>query len=137
MPLSGIAPTLLHPARRFCRSDCGEWRWIPGGARSKPRWVGPTFTLSTALGTCALLSPGTGPTVIGQGSPTWTSVQLARLACQGPSLQYGFVSGCGARRASISITVSLLNAAIRMMRIQQRLPRSSVCAAPSSAAALT
>ncbi|KAI8466437.1 MAG: hypothetical protein J3K34DRAFT_484339 [Monoraphidium minutum] len=65
---------------------CGDWQWSPGGARTRPRWVGPSFTLSTALGSCALLTPG----VIGQGATSWTSVQLARLACQGPSLQYGF-----------------------------------------------
>lgn len=81
----------LISASHAC-SDCGQWQWTPGGQRQKPRWVGPTFTLSTSLGTCALLAPGTGPNVIGQGSPTWTSVQLARLACQGPSVQYGFVS---------------------------------------------
>jgi hypothetical protein len=67
--------------------DCGAWKWTPGGTRLKPRWVGPKFVLSEAVGSCALLTPS----VLGRGSTSWTNVQLERIACQGPSLQYGFV----------------------------------------------
>lgn len=85
--------------------SCGEWVWLPGGERVRPRWVGPTFRLSAATGSCALLPFG----VEGQGAPAWTQVQLLNVACQGPSLQYGLVReerlgcarllSCTARRA--------------------------------------
>jgi hypothetical protein len=80
----------LTPSPTSSRRDCGSWLWLPGGARVKPRWAGPTFTLTAARGSCSLLTP----TVAGQGSPGWTALQLARLACQGPSLEYRFVGGC-------------------------------------------
>lgn len=84
-------------------SDCGAWSWSPGGARRRPRWVGPSFTLSAATGSCvlqppAVAGPGAAPGAPaapgpgGQGSNSWMALQLARVACQGPALQWGFVS---------------------------------------------
>ena len=77
-----------YPQRTPNNRDCGEWVWSPGGARLNPRWVGPTVTLTAAAGSCTLLGPG----VHGQGSPGWTAARIASIACQGPSLQRGFVS---------------------------------------------
>jgi hypothetical protein len=51
------------------------------------QWRGPTFTLTQTTGNCALVGE-----VRGQGNVDWTQA-VGRLACLGPSTQYGFVSG--------------------------------------------
>ena len=48
--------------------------------------MGPSFTLTQTTGNCALVEE-----VAGEGNTDWTRL-VGRLACLGPSTQYGFVS---------------------------------------------